>query len=50
MTILTEAERVIADRFSSGIKCVALKDIAEKRLARGDVIEDRRITKVAKDE
>ena len=45
MSILMEAERVIAHRFSSGIKCAALKEIVKKRLVRGDTIEDGKIIK-----
>ena len=40
-----EVISVISHRFSSGIKCNALKDIVEKRLARGDTIEDGKIIK-----
>jgi thiamine pyrophosphokinase len=40
-----EVVSIIAHRFSSNVKCTALKDIVEKRLARGDVIEDGRISR-----
>ena len=40
-----EVNFLIAHRFSSGIKCNALKEIVKKRLERGDTIEDGKIIK-----
>ena len=40
-----EVVSVITHRFSSNVKCTALKEIVEKRAARGDIVEGGRIIK-----